>query len=147
MKGIRIFLIDFGTPEYDETVRLRDQVLRKPLGLEFTAEQLAKEYDSWHLVATDANGNLLACLVLVPQEAGAIKMRQVAVRPDVQGRGVGAALVKVSEQLAHDKGFQEMVLHARDTAVSFYQKLGYSIDGAQFTEVGIPHFKMQKKLP
>jgi hypothetical protein len=28
--------IDFGTPEYDEAVRLRTDVLRKPLGLEFT---------------------------------------------------------------------------------------------------------------
>lgn len=146
MQKIRIFQIDFGTPEYDETVRLRDQVLRKPLGLEFTAEQLAEEYDSRHLTAADADGNLLACLVLVPLEDGEIKMRQVAVRPDVQGRGVGTALVKYSEQSAFDEGYRKMVLHARETAVPFYRKLGYSIEGGRFTEVGIPHVKMQKKL-
>jgi predicted GNAT family N-acyltransferase len=39
-----------------------------------------------------------------------------------------------------------MVLHARETAVPFYLKLGYEVVGGQFEEVGIPHFKMEKKL-
>ena len=45
MKYIKTY-IEFGTPEYDESVRLRDLVLRKPLGLEFNPEDLALEYDS-----------------------------------------------------------------------------------------------------
>ncbi|MGI9158802.1 MAG: GNAT family N-acetyltransferase [Saprospiraceae bacterium] len=146
MTGIRIFQIEFGTPEYDETVRLRDEVLRKPLGLSFTAEQLATEYDSLHLIATDLGGRLIACLVLVPVSESTIKMRQVAVRPDLQGRGVGKAIVLAAEALAADGGFQEMVLHARETATEFYRKLDYRTEGKQFEEVGIPHYKMRKTL-
>ena len=146
MTGIRIFQIEFGTPEYDETVRLRDDVLRKPLGLSFTAEQLAAEYNSLHLIATDAAGRLIACLILAPGSAAEIKMRQVAVHPDLQGRGVGTALVQAAEALASEAGFREMVLHARETAVAFYRKLGYLTEGDRFEEVRIPHFKMRKML-
>jgi predicted GNAT family N-acyltransferase len=39
-----------------------------------------------------------------------------------------------------------VVLHARETAVSFYKKLGYTKEGNVFEEVGIPHWKMTKPL-
>ena len=37
-------------------------------------------------------------------------------------------------------------MHARMTAVGFYAKLGYTRVGDGFTEVGIPHVKMEKRL-
>jgi predicted GNAT family N-acyltransferase len=37
-------------------------------------------------------------------------------------------------------------MHARQTAVGFYQKLGYSITGEPFEEVTIPHYIMEKAL-
>ena len=42
--------------------------------------------------------------------------------------------------------FSVMVLHARQTAVPFYLKLGYAEVGAPFQEVGIPHRCMEKPL-
>ena len=39
-----------------------------------------------------------------------------------------------------------MTLHARQVAVPFYERLGYSIVGEPFEEVSIPHFKMEKGL-
>lgn len=138
--------IDFGTPEYDEAVRLRTDVLRKPLGLEFTPEQLAEEYDQRHLAAYNASGRLLGCLSLVVADDASWKMRQVAVAEAVQGKGVGKTLVEASEHLALLAGVNSMVLHARETAVPFYLALGYVTVGERFEEVGIPHFKMQKVL-
>ena len=142
----RIFEIEFGTPEYDEAVQLRYEVLRKPLGLEYTPEQLAAEFDQRHLVATADNGVLLGYLNLTPVDAATVKMRQVAVAPDAQGKGVGTLLVHGSEALAGRLGFQQIVLHARETAVPFYLRLGYEQVGDRFEEVGIPHFKMKKQL-
>jgi len=37
-------------------------------------------------------------------------------------------------------------MHARKTAIGFYEKSGYSVIGDEFTEVGIPHFEMVKKI-
>ena len=52
-----------------------------------------------------------------------IQMTQVAADENVQGRGVGRSMVKYSEDFATRFGFQEMVLHARETAVPFYEML------------------------
>ncbi len=138
--------IEFATPEYDDAVRLRYEVLRKPLGLEYTPEQLAAEYNNHHLAAYSNNGQLLGYLNLTPSDGGVIKMRQVAVEPQAQGMGVGKKLVEASEVLARKIGYQNMVLHARETAVAFYEKLGYHKVGERFEEVTIPHFRMEKPL-
>jgi predicted GNAT family N-acyltransferase len=39
-----------------------------------------------------------------------------------------------------------MILHARATAVPFYLRLGYTVVGEPFEEVGIPHRGMEKAL-
>ena len=39
-------IIDHGTPEYRQMVKLRDDILRKPLGLGFTPQELEKEKDN-----------------------------------------------------------------------------------------------------
>lgn len=143
---MQILEIQFGTPEFDEAVRLRYEVLRKPLGLEYTAEQLAAEYDNIHLAAFDATGRVIGYLNLTPVDLEHVKMRQVAVHPDMQGAGIGKALVLASEAVAKRAGFNKISLHARETAVPFYQKLDYALVGERFEEVTIPHFYMEKKL-
>jgi predicted GNAT family N-acyltransferase len=137
---------EYGTPAYVESVSLRHDILRAPLNLEFTLEQLSEEWKDIHFGCFDGYDNLLACLILSPQENQEIKMRQVAVRADLQGKGVGKILVDASEQLSLDLGFEKMVLHARETAIPFYEKLNYKKVGKRFKEVGIPHFKMEKML-
>lgn len=143
---LQIHRIEFGTPEYDDAVRLRYEVLRRPLGLEFTPEQLSEEYDQIHLAAYASDGALVAYLNLTPADATTVKMRQVAVAPERQGKGIGAVLVNESEKLAKSLGYDIMSLHARETAVPFYKRLGYSILGERFEEVTVPHFRMEKIL-
>lgn len=137
--------IQHGSPEYRETVGLRDAILRKPLGLAFSAAELEAEQDSHHL-AGYCGGLLVACLVLRPLADGQVQMRQVAVAAGWQGRGLGRALVDYAEDLARRLGFGRMVLHARQTAVPFYEKLGYGCLGGAFQEVGIEHWAMEKRL-
>ena len=138
--------ISFATPLYDESVALRYDVLRKPLGLTFTEAQLALEWSDFHLAALDKSGQMLAILLLTPQGQTYLKMRQVAVSPASQGRGVGAALVSYSEDFAKSLNFNRIELHARETAMPFYLRLGYEMDENRFEEVGIPHVKMWKDL-
>lgn len=142
---LRLQIAEFGTPEQIASIDLRRRVLREPLGLVFTDEELEKEAMEYHLVALH-DDDLLACLVLTPIDHETIKMRQVAVEPNSQGQGIGKKLVEFSERVAQEKGFKNMVLNARDTAVPFYLRLGYEIEGEPFEEVTIPHRKMRKAL-
>jgi ribosomal protein S18 acetylase RimI-like enzyme len=89
---------------------------------------------------------LLGYLNLAHADDGDVKMRQVAVDPQAQGQGVGRALVEASEALARRLDYRRMVLHARETAVPFYERLGYDRVGERFEEVTLPHFKMVKAL-
>jgi predicted GNAT family N-acyltransferase len=138
--------IEFGTPAYDEAVKLRYKVLKEPLGLDFTPEQLAEEFDQIHLATYTEGLALCAYLLLTPHSGTTIQMRQVAVEPGLQKKGIGKKLVAFSESWSITHGYTEMILHARDTAVPFYLKLGYKKSGKPFEEVGIEHWLMKKNL-
>ena len=138
-------LIEHGSGAYEEAIALRHQVLREPLGLSYDPTELAGEKDSFHLVLREG-AELVVCLVLKPLDERCIKMRQLAVRESSQGKGFGRELVNYAESFLRGRGFAEIVLHARETARGFYQKLGYEAEGNSFVEVGLPHIAMQKKL-
>jgi predicted GNAT family N-acyltransferase len=138
--------IEFSTPEYDVAVRIRTEILRKPIGLEFTIEQLSAEWSDTHIACFDARENMVGCLILTKKDQKTLKMRQVAVSKICQNQGVGQSLVAFSEKWARQNGFGKIILNARETAVPFYLKLNYLKIGEPFEEVGMPHFFMEKKM-
>lgn len=133
------------TSEHTAAVRLRNAVLREPLGLDFTPEEVADEPHNFHLAAF-AEEALVAVLLLKPMDAAIVKMRQVAVAPEWQGRGVGAQLVRFAEEFARAKGYRTIYAHARSTALRFYVRHGYVVEGEEFIEVTVPHQRIVKVL-
>ena len=55
-------------------------------------------------------------------------------------------MMNFAENVARERGYRMMTMHARKSAIGFYEKLGYKIYGNEFVEVTIPHFEMHKKL-
>ena len=140
-------LVSHRSPDYDETVRLRNRILRAPLGLTFSHQELEAEAGDFHLAGfAETSGALIACLVLTPLDGESLKMRQVAVTESYRGRGIGKALVRFAESFARERSISRLVLHARESVVPFYESLGYSIEGPPFTEVTIPHRRLTKTL-
>ena len=130
---------------YQAELALRNELLRKPIGLDLYCEDLSQEDRDWHIGAF-VGGKLIGCLVLTPLNDREIKMRQVAVKEDYQGLGIGRRLVEYAELFAREKGYSAIVLNARKSAIGFYEKLGYKVVGGELIEVGIPHFRMAKKI-
>lgn len=135
-----------GSSEYHATVALRDEVLRRPLGLAFSPDELSGEKDSFHLAGWRGSA-LVACVVLKPLSDNQLQLRQFAVREDWRGQGIGRALALYAEAFAKEHGYEEIILHSRETAQGFYAKLGYQTEGERFIEVTIPHVTMRKRLP
>ena len=52
----------------------------------------------------------------------------------------------VLEAIACERGFQQLTLHARESAVGFFERLGYSTIGACFVAVTLPHWAMHNML-
>jgi predicted GNAT family N-acyltransferase len=138
-------IIDHGSKEYRQMVDLRIQILRKPLGLEFTKDELEREKEDI-LIGAFEDDEMLGCCLLTKTSDDAVRLRQMAVKAGLQGKGIGAALMQFAENLARDRGMKKVVMHARKTAVGFYEKQGYKVSGPEFQEVTIPHFEMEKEL-
>ena len=137
-------IIDYGTPDYQEMVRLREDILRKPLGLSFAAEELDKEKDHLMMGAYE-DDKILGCCMLVEEGPQTVRLRQMAVLNDLQGKGVGKALIQFAENLARDHGYRKITMHARKHALGFYKKMGYKVQGEEFEEITIPHYIMEKE--
>lgn len=138
-------IIDHGTEEYKQMLKLRHEILRKPLGLGFNDEELEQEKDHL-LIAAFEDDKMLGCCMLVEEDAKTVRLRQMAVKNDLQGKGIGKALMQFAENLARDRGFKRLTMHARKHAIGFYEKMGYNIEGEEFEEITIPHYKMEKAL-
>jgi len=138
-------IIDHGTKEYQQMVKLREDILRKPLGFSFTPEELESEKDNM-LIAAFEDERILGCCMLVEENPGIVRLRQMAVLNDLQGKGVGRALMQFAENIARDHGYKTITMHARKHAIGFYEKVGYKIKGSEFIEVSIPHLAMEKQL-
>jgi predicted GNAT family N-acyltransferase len=137
--------IDHGSKEYQQMVTLRMDILRKPLGLGFTSEELAKEKDDILIGAFDED-KILACCLLTQIDNATIKLRQMAVHNNVQGKGIGASMMSFAETVARDRGYKKLMMHARNTAIGFYEKFDFKVNGSEFIEVNVPHHVMEKKL-
>lgn len=131
--------------EYRRVVSLRSAILRQPLGLAYSAADLAAERDQLHLAGFIGDAPV-ASIILQPLHEEVGKLRQMAVSVAGQRKGLGTQLLCAAERLARSHGLTRLILHARETALPFYLKAAYSVVGERFIEVGLPHWRMEKSL-
>jgi len=138
--------IRYGSDDYQVSLRLRSAILRVPLGKELTEEDVADENQQIHLGVFQKQ-QLIGCIVVKPVQAGlCVKLRQMAITKEFQGQGFGRRLLRDAESLLRVQGFRKIELHARKTAIPFYEKQGYKAVGNIFLEQDIEHIRMQKTL-
>jgi predicted GNAT family N-acyltransferase len=138
-------ILDHGSIEYRQMIKMRDDILRKPLGLGFSEDELEKEKNNLLIGAFD-DDTMLGCCMLVEEDAVRVRLRQMAVLNDLQGKGIGRALTQFAENLARDHGYKIITMHARKNVSGFYEKMGYNKKGEEFIEITIPHYIMEKEL-
>lgn len=143
---IRFGKIDFKSTYYESECALRDEVLRRPLGLSLYDEDLSVESEQLHFGLFDAADVLRACVIAVPVSVLEVKIRQMAVQNGCQGQGLGRRILHDLEEVLAKQGIVRFSLHARKSAIGFYEKLAYAVADDEFVEVGVPHVKMCKVL-
>ena len=134
-----------GSKEYDQMVKLRYEIMRKPLGLDFNEDELKKEKDDILIGAFDEE-MIIGCCLLTKIDSQCTRLRQMAVQKSRQGMGIGESMMQFAENIARDRGFRIITMHARETAIGFYERYGYKTKGDEFVEINIPHRIMEKKL-
>eukprot|EP00127_Corallochytrium_limacisporum_P002324 Clim_evm112s109 gene=Clim_evmTU112s109 len=153
--------VPHGSELYSKVIDLRRDLLRTPLGLVFTEEEIAAEVACLHyaIVVLRTGENLdqipkedllgVCKLTLNDPQGRSLQIKQVAVSPTAQGYGIGSTLMLTLEGLRSDPELRttRLFCHARDHAVPFYEKLGYTRETEKpFLEVTIPHHRMGKLI-
>lgn len=143
MEAIKVQRMDWNTDQYRACLELRDEVLRQPLGLSIWDDPWQEEQQDIHICAT-LEEKTIGVLLLRPLDSRQLQMKQVAVSEAARGKHVGKKLVELAEHIATTEGYTTIILHARENAIPFYEKMNYSLIGEPFTEIGINHRKMIK---
>ncbi|MGE9311966.1 GNAT family N-acetyltransferase [Niabella sp. CJ426] len=138
-------IIDFGTKEYQQMIDLRNEILRKPLGMELEVADIEADKENI-LIGAFEDDKMLGCCILVKEGDIGVVLRQMAVRNQLQGKGIGRALMEFAETIARDIGYREISMHARSSAAGFYEKMGYNVTGDEFLKLSIAHILMKKRI-
>lgn len=136
--------IEHGSLDYEKAISLRDRILRKPLGLSFSEDELSAEREYIHIAAT-MGSEIIATSVLVACGLHC-KMQQVSVKESLVNCRIGSRLLEFCEAYAKKHGFQSIYCHARKSAENFYLRNNYLPEGDYFEQVTIAHIKMRKVL-
>lgn len=138
--------IHFGSPEYETAFRLRDAILRRPLGLRLGDADRDEDEEQLHFGLFSQKQELLASITVDCLDRQRVKVRQMLVIPELEGQGIGRQLMQATENELLARGFRHAALNARVPAVGFYRRLGYQEAGEPFIEVTILHQRMEKLL-
>ena len=103
-------------------------------GLRIDAERIAADIARPQslILLGESDGQVVAC-AHVAVEDGAGYFGMVAVRPTLQGGGVGKALLAEAERVVRDEwrlpAMRMMVIDVRDALIAFYERRGYRRTG------------------
>jgi predicted GNAT family N-acyltransferase len=116
---------------------------RQPPG----SERDGFEANAHHLLARNEAGEIVAVGRIHFPTAGQAQIRYMATSESHRGQGIGSIILSRLEKVAIDDGVRKILLNARTSAVSFYEKRGYAVEGDGPTLFGtIEHKAMTKAL-
>jgi ribosomal protein S18 acetylase RimI-like enzyme len=104
--------------------RLNESLLREDLAAKPEAHLL--------IYRDDSTGPLLGTVWLDPGKEGIWHLGLLTVRPNLQNRQLGRAVLTAAEDFAKQRGARKMqmtVVHVRDTLIAWYERRGYTSTG------------------
>jgi len=138
--------VDFTSDEYLESLKLREEILRKPIGLKISKEQLDNEKNNnhYHFIAKQSKKVISALTMKI--NPNSIQTCQIATDENYRGNGIGEKLLYFGEEyiLSFIKK-KEFVVFSRLTSLSFYKNCSYEFKNDRIYIInGIEHRLLKK---
>ncbi len=132
-KPIRLTMLRTGTPSASVDFTGDDDPATVHLGAEVDDRLVG--VSSW-LRTEDSDG------------VARVQLRAMAVLDDLQGLGVGAQIVAEGIRRAREADVAEVWANARDSALPFYERCGFTVEGDGFVtrDTGLPHHVIRMRL-
>lgn len=122
---------------------IRRRVFIDEQGVPAEVERDGRDAEARHFLAVDEAGQYVGCGRLLPSG----QIGRLAVLPERRGSGVGARLLALAVAEAREQGQTLVFLNAQVQAEEFYRRAGFVPVGEPFMEAGLPHQRMELKLP
>ncbi len=127
--------------------RLRWEILREPWDQPEGTEFGEDEDKALHYMVLDEEERVMAVGRMHPINDETVQFRYMGVSEKMRGKGVGKLILSAMEKHAAKLGYKDVFLHARETAVPFYQKSGYSmLEKTYLLFESIQHYSMNKSI-
>lgn len=138
-------IIEYTSPEYFQTLRLREDVMRKPLGLQLSEDDVKNDHKRIHIGGYIGDELICGCsLGIIHQKMGHIF--SVYVKQEYQNQGIGQQLMAFAEHYAEQSGVGRLYVEGRKTAKNFYIKCGFRPCGHEYIDMNILHQDLKKDL-
>lgn len=145
-----MFRIKFITADSEEFVKVKE--IRRRVFLQEQGADENQEFDRFDKIGAPAVFALLfedekiaGTARLAVSESG-YKVGRIAILKEYRGKGYGDVIVRAMLNKAFDTGADKVLVDAQTCAVPFYEKIGFSVIGEEFTDRGLPHIPMSVKI-
>lgn len=118
---------------------LRSRVLRE--GQPHVGFDDDEEPTTLHLGA-HVDGHLVGVATFALRAPGEYQLRGMAVEPSHQGQGIGRAVLVEAERRLRLLAARQVWANGRDTALGFYERAGWRVDGDGYEVIGLPHHRV-----
>ena len=130
--------------------QVRTEVFVNELGIASQDERDAQDASAVHAVLYNQLNMPLATGRLLTggqgDAPGTSKIGRMATLRVLRSGQLGASVLEALVQQARQRGDTQVVLHAQLAAARFYERAGFTAQGAPYDEVGIPHVTMARSL-
>lgn len=125
--------------DHETIVAVDSAAFQPPWQISEAIARRAMALACWLTVA-EIDGQIVGYQLTTPT-LGGVHLARLAVRPERQGRGVGAALVADMIEACRRQGAHELTVNTQDTnaaSLAVYQRLGYRPSGTSYPVYQLP---------
>lgn len=135
---------DIHSTTYQDALTIRQDVFVKEQNIPLAIE-IDQENECLHFVLYD-NNQPQGTVRLLDKGNNIFKIQRMAVLKKSRKKGYAKELLLFAEKSAKGNGATKIILGAQESAVGFYESIGYTIESDAYFEAGIKHFDMSKKI-
>lgn len=135
---------DIHSTTYQDALTIRQDVFVKEQNIPLAIE-IDQETECLHFVLYD-NNQPQGTVRLLDKGNNVFKIQRMAVLKKARKEGYAKELLLFAEKSAKGNGATKIILGAQESAVGFYESIGYTIESDAYFEAGIKHFDMSKKI-
>lgn len=123
---------------------IRRVVFTEEQGVSTADEVDGRDEEALHLIAVAGGCEVGTARMLIDGQTG--KIGRVAVLKPHRGTGLGKGLILAAVEVLKSRGVKTAKLGAQTHAIGFYEALGFTAEGPEFDDAGIPHRMMVRPL-